>query len=343
MNSAEQREYLQEQNPDMLAMCFSLLSDDWGYTLKSNDSVLCCYPNQLTDWQIELPENFDKWNIVILDMWALRKKEIKIIGWNALSMNFLENPVLLSPWVIEYWEWENGKKYTQTVLRDGWKTTSDSGITSLADANQRTTTAWRNFSGDLFEDIEIENAEESPFLMINEQWEYVLVTNDLDYVSYLKHSIEGYLEKKYLSPADENYEEVKKAFERKFSWVGYDDLWNILQDIVENNRFEAYESEEWEIDWIKQTQIKLWENTWNFYVFHDEENNTVEYRSIRKITNFPEDLKSVWRLPLRIFLESSNQDPSLHKIENIWNYWVKSPNLVPTIEDFRKKIRKTVG
>jgi hypothetical protein len=28
MNSAEQREYLQEQNPDMLAMCFSLLSDD---------------------------------------------------------------------------------------------------------------------------------------------------------------------------------------------------------------------------------------------------------------------------------------------------------------------------
>ena len=339
----EQRESLQAQNPDMLPMCFSMIESDWKFVLKANDTVLCCYHNQLADWQIQLPEDFDDSNVVIVDMWALRKWEIKVLKWNEQSMEYIENPVLLSPWVVEYWEWENWKKYTQTVLRDGWKTTTDTWITSLADANQRTTTAWRNFSWDLFEDLEIENSEESPFLMMNEQWEYVLVTHDLNYVSYLKESIQSYLQNKYLSPEDENYSEVKAAFERKFTWVWYDDLWNILQDVVDNDSFESYDSESWEITWVDMTQIELWDQSWEFYVFHDQANNTIEYRAVRKITDFQHWLKAIWKIPMRLFLESSNQDPSFHKLVNIWNYWAKWPNLVPAMDDFRNKVTKVIN
>lgn len=341
----EQREFLQGNNPDKLAGVFNLTSSEWDmwYELSNLENVLCCYPNQLQDGQILLPDDFWEGKIVILNMWALRKGEIQVIAWNESRLPIdIESPILLSPWVIEYWKWKEWKKYTQTVLRDGWKVNSWDGITSLADANERTTTAGRNFSWKLNEDLDIENAEESPFLMQNDKWEYFLVMPDLKNKHHLVASIKNYLENKYVSPDNENYDEVKSKFELKFRWLKYEELWQVLESVIKNDHFEEYKWTEWHIEWVEKDHIKLWEEEWDFYVFHDKENNTIEYREIREITWFPQWLKAVWRLPLRLFLESQNQDPSFKKIQNIWNYGSSETGLVPTIDDFSRKVRSTM-
>ena len=345
MSMVEQREYLQALNPDKLAWVFDVeLKYLWDFELKTLPNILACYPNQLNDGQIELPEDFPKWNIVIVDMWALRKWNIEVIAWNNSSLQNIKKPVLLSPWVIEYWEDKTSwKKYTQTVLRDWGQMNHSAGITSLADANERTTAAWRNFSWKLREDLEMENAEESPFLMQDSEWNYVLVTHDLGYQKSLIASIRNFLENKYLQPNQEWFQEVKRAFEIKFKWVKYEDLWDILRNIIAKESFAEYAWEEWDIEWLGTDNIKLeWTDwgveDWYFYVFHDKVNNTIEYRAIRKITWFPEWLKPVWRIPLRLFLESQNQDPSFKRVDRIWKYWFKDTRLVPTINDISEKV-----
>lgn len=368
----EQREALQKENPDKLAWVFDLIWSEW-YELVNLENVLCCYPNQLEDWQIVLPEDFSEWNIVILNMWALRKWQVEIIAWDESNIpEWINSPVLLSPWVIEYYESEKWEKYVQTVLRDGGQMNASKWISSLADANERTTTAGRNFSGDLFEDLEVENAEESPFLMQNDSWEYYLVTHDLKYKYHLIASIENFLEKKYLKKPKrvrepykqnyhntkfynkkleeyneylsnlENYEEVKTRFEAKFTGVDYDDLWNILIGIIKNDNIEEYTWEAWNIDEIQMEQVKLGAKKGEFLVFHDEPNNTVEYRSIRKILWFPDGLKPLGRIPLRLFLESQNQDPSFKNIKNISKYGAWKTKLVPTMNDFADRVWEIV-
>jgi len=350
LSTWKQRELLQKNNPDMLAWVFNKVWDYW-YNLINLENVLCCYPNQLDDGQIVLPEDFEDGNIVILDMWALRKWETKIIAWNESDFQAeIQQLTLLSPWVIEYYEWNNWKKYTQTVLRDGWKMNNSEWIIALADANKRTTTAWRNFSWKLSEDLEVENAEESPFLMQNQQGEYVLVTHDISYIEELIASINSFLEKKYLSPWDDNYDEVKAKFEIKFKWVQYDDLGEILKGIIQDRRIEEYQWEEANLEWIVKDKISLGGESWEYYVFHDEKNNTIEYRAIRKISWFPEWLTAVWRVPLRLFLESQNQDPSFKRLDRIWSYGVNletwawnTIKLVPAIDDFSQRIQNIVS
>lgn len=346
MSIQEQREFLQEMNPDKLAGVFDMRTDSTEpYNLKTIPNVLACYPNQLQDGQIVLPDDFWEWKIVIINMWALRKWEIDDIAGNKESLWAIRKPCLLSPGVIEYWEDEESwRKYTQTVLRDWGQMNTSAWITSLADANERTTTAGRNFSWKLHEDLEIENSEESPFLMQDSEWNYILVTHDIKYKEHLIASIKNFLENKYLQPEQEWYAEVKKVFERKFKWITYEELGAILTTIIENDSFAEYSWEEWSIEQLNQDSIKLewgdWEfEEWNFYVFHDKDNNTIEYRAIRRITWFPEWLKPVWRIPLRLFLESQNQDPQFRRVENIWIRWTK---LVPTINDVSEKVRGTL-
>lgn len=349
LNIQEQREVLQGNNPDMLVGVFnSNLHQNTsvlGYTLETIPNMLACYPNQLEEWQIELPQDFWKWQIVIINLWSLRKGQIEVIAWNSNNLPSTKNPILLSPWVIEYYQDdENWKQYTQTVMRDWGQMNTSTWIIGLADANERTTTAWRNFSWYLLEDLEIENAEESPFLMQDASWKYVLVTHDHEYIDHLISSIQNFLKNKYLSPSDNNYKAVKTEFERKFKWVKYDDLWDILKWIIETNSFQEYSWEKWSISWLHESKVQLTEIDWDtdigdFYVFHDTENNTIEYRDVRRITWFPKWLKSVWaKIPLRLFLESQNQSPSFKKIENIWRNGAWKAKLVPTIDDVAHKV-----
>lgn len=336
----EQRERLQQENLDALAWVFDLVheSSSEGFCLFDTKNILACYPNQLIDWQIRLPEDFWNGKIVIVDMWALRKWNIKVIAWNSENIPRINHPVLLSPWVIEYYEGENWKKYTQTVLRDGWQSNSSSWVKWLADANERTTTAGRNFSWKLWDDLEMENAEESPFLMKDAEWNYFLVTHDINYKSALIASMQNYLQKKYLTSDNPNFETVKRAFEFKFKWVKYEELWDILKWIIENDNFEEYLWQEGNIDWIDSRLVSLNDEQGKFYVFHDTVNNTIEYRAIRRITWFPEWLTPVGKIPLRLFLESQNQDPSFKKLENIWKYGAWEAKLVPTIRDIKEKV-----
>lgn len=365
LSVVEQRELLQKMNNDKLAAVFDKVGENpKGLELTCLENVLCCYPNQLEDGQVELPDDFWEWQIVILNLWydydsvkgknkiegfdfckwGLRKWKVEVIAGNSENLPTIENPLLLSPWVIEYYESEKSwQKYTQTVLRDGWQMNTSEWISTLADANERTTTAGRNFSGNLNEDLEIENAEESPFLMRNEKGEYYLVTHDLNYKKHLIASIENFLENKYLSPEDENYTEVKSAFERKFTEVTYEELWAILRTIIANDRFAEYSWEKGEIDALDNTDIELDGQIGTYYVFHDKKNNTIEYRAIRRITWFPEWLRAVGKLPLRLFLESQNQNPSFKNIENIWKHWAGNAKLVPTIQDVASKVSETMN
>lgn len=332
---------MQLANPDKLAGVFDRVWD--GYTLKNLGNVLCCYPNQLEDGEIELPDDFSDGEIVILDMWALRKWDIKIIAWKDSNMpEWIQHPVLLSPGVVEYYESERWEKYVQTVLRDGGKMNSSKGITNLADANERTTTAGRNFTGDLFEDLEVENAEESPFLMQDEAGKYCLVMHDLHYKKALIDSIKNFLEKKYATEEDDNYEEIKASFERKFKGVTYEELWAILTTIIENDSFLEYDWTDGAIEGIDMETVELDGEKGDFYVYHDEVNNTIEYRAIRRITGFPEGLKAIGRVPLRLFLESQNQDPSFKNIKNISKYGAGEIGLVPTMADFAQRVSDTM-
>ncbi|MDA9129147.1 hypothetical protein N9J72_01575 [Candidatus Gracilibacteria bacterium] len=363
MSIQDQREYLQELNPDKLAGVFNMDRGESGneYNMMCHNHILACYPNQIVDGQIALPDDFAKGGIVIVNMGydydnakvkvpgmkhctgGLQKGKIEVIAGNPDNVSSsVSHPVLLSPGVIEYQESEKGRKFIQTGLRDGGKTNTSDGIIDLADANERTTTAGRNFLGKLQEDLEIENAEESPFLMQNTGGVYYLVTHDhKKYKSHLKNALQSYLKNKYLSPSDENYEEVKKAFDVKFSGengIKYENLGQVLSDIIDNDRFESYNWEEGEIDGIEKTTIRLGDEEGEYYVFHDEKNNTIEYRAIRKITGFPKGLKAVGKIPLRIFTESQNQNPSVKKIENMDKYGAGAAKLVPTINDVCNRV-----
>lgn len=362
LSTSEQRERIQEMFPDIFAWVFDYFwHDETGrwYSLLNIENVVACYPNQLQDRISQMPEWFTDWNMVIVNLKWVMQWKIEFIWWNRNKLPKIENPILLSPWVIEYWEDEKSwEKYTQTTLRDTGGKKVEWWIKWLADASARTTVAWRNFSWQLHQDLEMENAEESPFLMQDINWEYVLVTHDKNYIPFLKKSIQHYLDNKYLTPEDPNYESVKSMFELKFKWVNYDDLWQILQRILLNDRFQTYDWKEWDITWIEKEKVQLWSEEWEFYVYHDKANNTIEYRAIREITWFPEWLKPVWRIPLRLFLESENQAPSFKNIKNIWRNGTKKHTdkyfdpkweqksrvvLVPTIEDVANKVNSTVN
>jgi hypothetical protein len=357
----EQREMLQKMNPDILAGVFNLDENTPdGMQLSNIENVLCCYPNQITDGIVKLPEDFWKGKIVIVNLgynyetaahkikWmeeckgGVQKWKLELIAGNAQNLPEINTPILLSPGVIEYWEWKDGKKYTQTTLRDTWGKKVEWDIKWLAEETSRTTVAGRNFTWSLHEDLEIENAEESPFLMQDSEWDYFLVSHNLDYKSDLKASIKKYLQDKYLREWDANYKIAKLLFEKKFKGVSYDALWGILEDIVKNNRFKEYSWTQWNINWIDETYIALWNDEGNFYVYHDEANNTIEYRAIRQITWFPEWLKPVWRIPLRLFLESENQAPSFKRLENICRNGTWATTLVPTIQNFSDQVNLLV-
>ena len=217
-------------------------------------------------------------------------------------------------------------KHFITTLRDWW----------AADNLMRTTTAWRNTWEDLNEEIEVELMWEAPFLWKNKKWEYVLAVHSTsdDKISFLEESVTNFIERKHLSNWDDNYNEKKKLFERNFKWVNYNNLPKILSDIIENKRFLKYDLLDWNIDWTEDwvKNIRIWKSSWDYYVFHDKENNTIEYRAVKKIWNFDENFVPLWRKPWRLYLESENQYPRVPRVENAWrNIW-NAAKLVPTVQ-----------
>jgi hypothetical protein len=206
----QQREELLRLNNDILYWVYEIILNlDEKIQLKLSNNTLTCYPNQLNNlkWLWENPD------ISILDINALRKWKIEFLVWDESK---LSNPVLLSNWVIEIikakkqdWTYRN---HTYTTLRDWW----------AADKLQRTWVAGRNSYDNLWEEVEREYTEESPFLsQIN--WVWTLATpkreNDEEAKKDLITSIEYFLKNKYNLDRT-NSEQVKfiKMFERSFKW-----------------------------------------------------------------------------------------------------------------------------
>jgi hypothetical protein len=65
------------------------------------------------------------------------------------------------------------------------------------------------------------------------------------------------LKNKYLRYKDENYEEVKKAFEAKFKGISYDELEDILSAIIEYDSFAEYDWRDGEIEGLEEDKIQL--------------------------------------------------------------------------------------
>lgn len=325
----EQRENLLRLNNDLLYWVYSLKEEsDTEIKLDYLGNILTCYPNQLDNLKW-INENTD---ITIVNLFALRKWKIEILSWKKQDIS---NPILLSNWVIEFIEAKNYKwdikKHLISTLRDWWAT----------DELQRTTTAWRNSWNDLHEDLEREHIEESPFLWYNEKWELSLaiINNSEKSKEILKESINFFLENKYLKKWDSNFKFVKKNFERNFSWIKYEELGKILNDIIENERITTYNSDSIEkLDWIDKNmkKISLWNTKWKYFVYFDKNNNTIEYRLLRTITWFNDWFKLLSKRPSRLYLESENQYPRVPRIENASNWYV------PTINYFSGKIEKII-
>lgn len=326
----EQREELLELNNDLLYWVYSIDENNSEEDIKLIylEDVLTCYPNQLENLKW-LEENND---ITILNLSALRKWQIEVLSWKEQK---IDNPLLLSNWVIEIEEAKNKKweikKHLISTLRDWW----------AADELQRTTTAWRNSWDDLNEDLEREHIEESPFLWYDKTWNLALasIDNSEESIKILEESINFFLEKKYLKPWDKNYEKVKETFERNFPWIKYKYLWDALKEILDNKRIFTYSVEnDNNIEWVEDDMktLSLWESKWKYFVYHDKENNTIEYRLIRKITWFNNWFKPLSKRPSRLYLESENQYSRVPRIENAINWYV------PTIKYFSEKISKII-
>lgn len=322
----EQREELLKLNNDLLFWVYSVKEENGSeYELEFLENVLTCYPNQLENLRW-LGDNND---ITILNLGALRKWNTEILSGNNVD---IENPVLLSNWVIEFVEaknknWET-KKHLISTLRDGW----------AADELQRTTTTGRNSWNDLNEDLEREHIEESPFLWYDSDGNLALATIDdsQEAKDILKESINFFLENKYLQISDDNYEFVKKMFERNFPWIKYENLWKELQNIIDHDRITTYSSQ-WieKFEWLEwdMKEISLWDSEWKYFVYFDKQNNTIEYRLLRTITWFNDWFTPLSKRPSRLYLESENQIPKIPRIENASKWYV------PTVKYFSDKVK----
>lgn len=304
-NSLEQqRETLLSLNYDKLYGVYELLKEtDTNLDFHLLKNCLVAFENQISNlkWLSQAP------NISIIDLKFLSEWKIKVLHGPEI-WHHERKIVMCSGWMIDLFisknkKWEN-HVHMLTTLRD-----ANAG-TSL---NQRTTVAWRCLWENIRKDIEIETAEESPFLWkINGEF-YLAVGNDN--FDYVKGSIISYLKNKY----NPNNLEFKKIFERWFRWIKYEDLWEILRQIVENNNFVKFNYIELNnLPWLKhlRKQVKIWNTIEDFYVIYNDKLNTYELKLIKQFASTQEWFEFIWKRPNRLFLESSNQYPRLNRIEN---------------------------
>ena len=333
----EQREKLLTENPDKLFGVYSLIQDEeCNMELKLIEDVLTLYPNQLESitW-------LDTSDIRLLDINQLRKGEAVSIEGGVTD---IKNPILLSGWVIEiYWATTQAwpRDHILLTLRDG-ATVDNLAYTSIA---------WRNTGENLLEEAEREQAEESPFLLKDADGKYTLGmrSTTVAFIETLKSSIKTWKEKIQRYQWDESKTQelaeaekfVKKLFpgiEGGLSW-----MIQILEDIVERGAFVEYSAESLDtytgIETSMKT-IKIWGYSWRFYVFHDEANNTIEYRKLERVTGIPEWYTLAGRWTSRLYLESVNQRPNTRRLRDNHDHQA-AKKVVPAVQGFIDSVLKS--
>lgn len=299
----QQRETLLSLNYDKLYWVYELLEDtDTNLEFHLLKNCLVAFENQIPN----LNGLKDAPDMTIIDLKSLTEGKIKVLHGPGFEQ---ENRkiVMVSGGMIDFFVAQNKKGENNVHM-----------LTSLRDANatsvnQRTTVAWRCLWENVRKDIEIETAEEAPFLWkINGEF-YLAVGNDN--FEYVKGSILSYLETKY-NPTNP---ELKKMFERWFRGIKYEDVGEILRNIAESNRFVQYKYRELDevrgLEHLKK-QVQIWDYEESFYVVYNDKLNTYELKLIKQFDSFPEGFELIWKRPNRFFLESAHQYPRLNRIEN---------------------------
>lgn len=330
----EQREKLLEMNYDRLYGVYELVNETSDtIELKLLDNSLVAFQNQL--------HNLNGLNtykdISILDLQWLSKWKIEVLSWP--NRNFWDKKIIMcSWWMIDFFtpdsfshkKWEK-HLHMITSLRDAWATSH----------NQRTTVAGRILWDDIRKNIEIESAEESPFLGMMD-WKFYLAIGN-DYFSYLKEAVKLFLEEKY----DPKNLEFKKMFERWFRGIKYEELWSVLEDIIANNRIVKYKSEELDnIEWLDhlRKKVKIGEKEETFYAVFNPILNTYEFKTIKKFIWFPEWFTLPGKRLNRLFLESFHQYPRLNRISNAdkinpsWAIKIFSEEIVKNVDTIISQI-----
>lgn len=321
------RNYLLESNPDRLFGVYSLLKNTKNsIELELIENILCMYPNNIQDLQ-----NFDeKSGISILDINALRKGEISYLLGKEQR---IKNPILLSGGVIEIYgaKTKNGTRdHALLILRD-----NNGG----ADNEQYTSIAGRASGDNLFEENEREQAEESPFLLQNNSGEFFLGIKKLDenFIRNLENSISDFIEKIWNADKNsEQYIQAERYLQKLFPKVeNLENLINILQKIVKNKNYTTYQYEdilEYPLANDNIKNVKLNNSEGKFFVFHDTNNNTIEYRAMERITGIPENFSLAGRSTSRLYLENFNQRPNTISRTN------KAKKLVPIMQFFTENV-----
>ncbi|MDD5213782.1 MAG: hypothetical protein PHG82_05140 [Candidatus Gracilibacteria bacterium] len=302
LNNSNSRENLLELNYDKLYGVYQLISEnDEEIELKLLDNCLVAFENQLDNLK-GLNENKD---VSILDLNSLTKGNIKTLAGANFEIKDSSKIVLASGGMIDFFESTGKEKHIHmlTSLRDAGRTST----------NQRTTVAGRILGNDIKHDIEMETAEESPFLGFYNGEFHLAIPNDN--FEALTHSIELFLETKY-NPENR---ELKKIFERGFRGLKYEELGDVLKNIISNKRFFKYETEE--INEIKGLEhmrktVKIGNKQDNFYISYNENLNTYEFKIFKKFKSFPDGFTLPGKRPNRLFLESFNQSPRINRLEN---------------------------
>lgn len=319
-----QRENLLNLNPDMMCWVYSLEGeDDENISLSLVKNTLCLYPRQLENIK-GLDENPD---VNLINITDLRKGNISVLYGNGVE---IKNPILVSGGVIEFfaadkWDWTT-RDHILLTLRD-YGSTCPLYYTSVAGGN-----IWE----DLFEDLEREQAEESPFLLKDSEGNYALWVRKLDsiFLRNLQNSIHSWKEKiaKFHNNPEKSDEmsQAEKFLKTSFPKIGsLNELRKILDEIVEKQNFVQYNAETLEdYPWANMKNVSLGDSHGRFYVFHDKANNVIEYNKLERILDIPENYTLAGRGSSRLFLESINQRPSSVARNN----WIKK--LVPFVQNF---------
>lgn len=332
----EQRERLLRENTDKLFGVYSLIRDEeWTIELKLMEDMLTLYPDELENiiW-------LDPSDIKLLDINKLRKGDAVTLNGKIVT---IENPILLSGWVIEvYW----AKTHTWTrdhvllTLRDG----------AVVDRLAYTSIAWRNIGADLLDEVEREQAEESPFLLKDTQGNYVLGVRSIRsaFIETLENSIKTWKENiqryKWENSRVQELGEAEKFVKTLFPAIKW---WltmmiQILEDIIERGAYVEYSAENLDtypgVESSMKT-IKIWESSWRFYVFHDKANNTIEYRKLERVIWIPDWYNLAGRSTSRLYLESINQRPNTRRLSDN-NIAQEAKKVVPAVQEFIRSIIK---
>lgn len=330
------RESLLAQNPDLLFGVYNLKSNDWeAIELELVENTLCLYPNQLENIQ-GFDENAE---ITLLDINELRKWSVKTLKGKEVH---LSNPILLSGGVIEVYGANKAKGETRDhillTLRDG----------GAADSLQYTSVAGRNVGKNIAEEAEREQMEESPFLLQDNEGKYALwIRHDNpDFINTLETSIQNWKKKiksyqnttdaKKMSELEQAEGFVKKLFPKIRS---LDTMMSILDDVVSRKAYIQYEAKALDAYTGMEDSmrtVKIGENSGRYFVLHDTDNNTIEYRKLERVTKLPDWYTLAGRNTSRLYLESINQRPNTRRLQHN-NSTQESKKVVPAVKDFVQK------